>query len=154
MEEKTELDELLGTVGEAMTSPVVVVDERTMASEVARILERAGSSGAPVTRDGRLVGVVTLKDLMSRAGASQAITGPFLRFEHLLAGIEVGKVMTGDVVTAQAEWPLTRAVEAIERTGVNRLPVVEDDGKPVGILTRDDVIRAVALRCRARQGPV
>lgn len=148
MDEKPGLEELLGSVGEAMTSPVVAVDERTMASEVARILERAGASGAPVTRDGRLVGVVTLKDLMSRAGSSQAITGPFLRFEHLLAGIEVGKVMTGEVVTAQAGWPLTRAVEAIDRTGVNRLPVVDDEGKPIGILTRDDVVRAVARRTR------
>lgn len=146
----TELEGLLGSVREAMTSPVISVPEQTLASEAARILERGHASGAPVTRDGKVVGVVTLGDLMVRAGVLEATsTGPFRRFEHLLAGIEVGEVMTREVMTARAEWPLTRAVEEMHSKGVNRLPVVDSEGRALGILTRDDVIRAVALRSRS-----
>jgi CBS domain-containing protein len=144
-----ELHVLLGSVGEAMTKSVVTLSEDTMGGEAARILEHAGVSGAPVTREGNVVGVVTLKDLMTRVGASQVSpTGPFHRFEHLLAGIEVGEVMSRDVVKARAAWSLARAIDAMDRAGVNRLPVVDETGHPVGILTRDDVIRAVALRTR------
>lgn len=147
MDPTTELEGLLGSVREAMTSPVISVPEHTLASEAARILERGHTSGAPVTRDGQIVGVVTLSDLMARARVLEATsTGPFHRFEHLLAGIEVGQVMTREVATARAEWPLTRAVEEMYSRGVNRVPVVDAQGRALGILTRDDVIRAVALR--------
>lgn len=147
MNAETELETMLGSVREAMTSPVVVLDERMMAGEAARILERAGASGAPVTRNDKVVGIMTLRDLMLRAGVNEASsTGPFHRFEHLLAGIEVGRVMTREVVTARADQPLVDAVRAMVQSRVNRLPVVDDLGRPVGILTRDDVLRAIAER--------
>jgi CBS domain-containing protein len=60
--------------------------------------------------------------------------------------------MSRDVVTAQADWPLTRAVEIMRRKGINRLPVVDGSGRLVGILTRDDVLRAVALRSDTTAG--
>lgn len=56
--------------------------------------------------------------------------------------------MTGEPVTAHAGWPLTRVVVAMEDAGVNRIPVVDGDGRPIGILTRDDVLRVLAGRLR------
>jgi CBS domain-containing protein len=145
----TELETILGSVREAMTTPVVLLDERMMAGEAARLLEHAGASGAPVTRNDTVVGIMTLRDLMLRAGVKDArSTGPFHRFEHLLAGIEVGRIMTHEVVTARADQSLVDAVRAMVQSHVNRLPVVDDHGRPVGILTRDDVLRAIASRAR------
>lgn len=141
------LEELLGSVGEAMRTPVVTLTEATIASEAARILERAGASGAPVTtEDGkRVVGFITMSDLTGRAGIrTAALSGPFHRFEHLLAGVEVADVMSRDVVVANADWPLMRAVETMERRGVHRLPVLDVTRRLVGILTRDDVVRRLA----------
>lgn len=141
------LEELLGSVEEAMGAPIVTLTEATIASEAARILERAGTSGAPVTtEDGeRVVGFVTMKDLRARAGIRAAVaSGPFHRFEHLLAGLEVHEVMSRDLVVAHTDWPLMRAVETMERRGVHRLPVVDAFGRLVGILTRDDVLRRLA----------
>lgn len=141
------LDELLGSVDEAMRAPVVTLTEATIASEAARILERAGASGAPVTtEDGeRVVGFVTMKDLTARSGIrTAALSGPFHRFEHLLTGMEVRDVMSRDVVVTQTDWPLMRAVETMDRRGVHRLPVVDAFGRLVGILTRDDVLRRLA----------
>jgi CBS domain-containing protein len=51
-------------------------------------------------------------------------------------------------VTTQPDWPLARAVMAMEEAGINRLPVVDWAGRPVGILTRDDVLGVLARGIR------
>jgi CBS domain-containing protein len=147
----TGLASLLGTVEEAMTAKVLAVAADTPADVAARRLEQAAVSGAPVVDRGLVVGVVTLRDLIAPAlttGASVQTTGPFLRHEHHLAAYRVRELMTGEPVTARADWPLARVVVAMEEAGVNRVPVVDGDGRPVGILTRDDVLRALARRVR------
>ena len=60
--------------------------------------------------------------------------------------------MTAEPVTARPDWPLEQAVLAMERAEINRLPVVDAAGRPAGILTRDDVLRALARRLR-QPGP-
>lgn len=141
-----ELDGLLGTVAEAMRAQVLLIDPDTPADVAARRLEREGISGAPVVRHGHVIGVVTLRDLFA-AGSHHApaqTTGPFLRHEADLAGYRVDELMTHRPITAHSSWPLTRAVTLMVDQGVNRLPVVDEDGHVVGILTRDDILRAVA----------
>jgi CBS domain-containing protein len=56
--------------------------------------------------------------------------------------------MTAEPVTARADAPLAEAVLSMDRAGVNRVPVVDAGGRPVGILTRDDVLRVLARRIR------
>jgi CBS domain-containing protein len=134
-----------------MTGKVLALAADTPADVAARRLEQAQVSGAPVVDRGRVVGVATLRDLMASApaaGASMQTTGPFLRHEHHLAGYRVLELMTREPVTARADWPLARVVLAMDESGVNRIPVVDADGRPVGILTRDDVLRALARRVR------
>jgi CBS domain-containing protein len=99
-----------------------------------------------VVRHDQVVGVVTLRDLFAVATHHQATqtTGPFLRHEADLAGYRVDELMTHRPTTAQHAWPLTRAVALMVAQGVNRLPVLGDDAQVVGILTRDDVLRAIA----------
>ena len=143
----------LGTVGEAMTRQVIVLDASTPADVAARRLEAAGVSGAPVVARGRVVGVITLRDLLAplTGQGPVQVTGPWLRYEQRLAGQRVVELMTREPLVARADWPLVRAAEVMQAAGVNRLPVVDDDGQPVGILTRDDVVRAVARQAgRAR----
>ena len=54
--------------------------------------------------------------------------------------------MTTEPITASTDWSLTRAVAAMDQVGINRVPVVDALGRPVGILTRDDVLRVLARR--------
>jgi CBS domain-containing protein len=147
---ETSLERLLGTVGEAMTGKVVVLTADTPADVAARRLEQAQVSGAPVVDRGRVVGVVTLRDLLvaAQAAPTAQTTGPFLRYEHRLAGYRVQELMTAEPLTARADWPLARMVLAMEEAGVNRVPVVDEHGRPVGILARDDVLGALARRIR------
>jgi CBS-domain-containing membrane protein len=108
-------------------------------------------SGAPVIDHGRVVGKATVRDLLNRLAPDAQTTGPFLRRERDLVGLRVRDLMTPEVATARPEWPLGRAVCRMMEAGVNRLPVVDADGRRVGILTRDDVL--VALPRSLHRGP-
>ncbi|HZD01780.1 MAG TPA: CBS domain-containing protein [Actinomycetes bacterium] len=57
--------------------------------------------------------------------------------------------MTVEPVVVAAEQPLVEAALLMDERRVNRLPVVDGQGRPVGISARDDVIRAVARHARA-----
>jgi CBS domain-containing protein len=145
----TSLEGLLGTVGEAMNGEVVVLEADTPVDVALRRLEHTQVSGAPVDH-GRVVGVVTLRDLLVPVLAHGPVltTGPFHRHEHQLTAYRVRELMTAEPVTARADWPLAQAVVAMEQAGINRLPVVDSAGRPAGILTRDDVLRVLARRIR------
>lgn len=144
------LGNVLGNVERAMTANVLVLPPQMRASEAVVIMGRRGVAGAPVVEGGVVVGVVTLADLWERTGHVRAQTsGPFLRPERHLSTFDVRDVMTRDVVTVTTDTLLIDAAVMMEARGVNRLPVVDATGRPVGILARDDVIRAVA---RATKG--
>jgi CBS domain-containing protein len=151
----TSLEDLLGTVGEAMTGQVVVLEADTPVDVAIRRLEHTQVSGAPVIDHGRVVGVVTLRDLLVPVLAHGTVqtTGPFHRHEHHLTAYRVHELMTVEPVTARPDWPLAQAVLAMEQAGINRLPVVGSAGRPAGILTRDDVLRVLARRIREPAPP-
>ena len=61
--------------------------------------------------------------------------------------------MTHQPATARANWPLIRAATLMVELGVNRLPVLDDNGRAIGILARDDILRALAAHARRLSGP-
>jgi CBS domain-containing protein len=138
-------EEAFGTAGAAMTVNVLTFEPEMRASDAALRLGTEGVAGAPVLEGERVVGIITLRDLLEREGhVDQQTSGPFLRGERHLASLKVADVMTLHVVTIRATEPLIRAVDLMDAVGVNRLPVVDEADRCVGILTRDDVIRALA----------
>jgi len=146
---RREVESRLGTVGAAMTANVLTFESDLRASDAAMQLAAAGVAGAPVLEGGRVVGVVSLRDLLGREGHTASQTsGPFLRGERHLANLTVADVMSKEAVTAERDWPLTRAIEVMDAARVNRLPVVDKQERPVGILARDDVLRAIANALR------
>jgi CBS domain-containing protein len=146
----TSLEDMLGTVGEAMTAEVIALQADTPADVATRRLERMQVSGAPVVDHRRVVGVVTLRDLMVPVLADGPVqtTGPFHRHEQRLTGYLVHELMTAEPVTTRVDSPLIEAVLFMDQLGINRVPVVDAGGRPVGILTRDDVLRVLARRIR------
>jgi CBS domain-containing protein len=115
-------------------------------------LERKTISGAPVIDRGRVVGVITLRDLLvptllDHPGNS---TNGHSKYGHRLAGLRVHDLMTDDPVTARPDWPLLRAIQTMVDSGVNRLPVVDQNDRPLGLLTRDDVLCILVRRARSQ----
>lgn len=147
---RREAEVAFGRVREAMTAHVLTFEPGTRASDAALRLSAEGIAGAPVVEGGRVIGVVSLRDLLAREGhLAPQTSGPFLRGERHLANLTVADVMTREVVTIRADEPMIRAAELMDAQGVNRLPVVDEHERTVGILARDDVIAAIARAVRA-----
>jgi predicted transcriptional regulator len=151
LQEATTLEQLLGTVGETMRRDVVLVAADMAAERAVHHLESKGFSGAPVVDHGRVVGVITLRDLLVPTLLDHPGNSPNgrTRSGDRLAGLRVHDLMSDHPVTAQPDWPLLHAIQAMVDSGVNRLPVVDQQGRPLGLLTRDDMLRTLVARARS-----
>ena len=132
VERHPSLEQSLGTVGEAMTREVVLLAADMPAENAVHRLDDQAVSGAPVVDHGRVVGVITRRDLL---------------IPPRLGGLRVSDLMSDEPATAQTDWSLVRAGRSMIGQGVNLLPVVDGAGRPLGVLTRDDVLRAVVRSC-------
>lgn len=141
-------------VKDAMTADVVTVQPGTSLKEAARTLVERRVSGLPVVdAAGELVGVISEGDILVRErGEVENHGGPLAwlisprqlqDFEKLDARV-VGEAMTTPAITIGPERPVTAAAALMIDRGVNRLPVVDQRGTLVGIVTRADLVRAFA----------
>ncbi|HLZ26824.1 MAG TPA: DUF190 domain-containing protein [Chloroflexota bacterium] len=141
------------TVADVMTREVVAVHPNTPLGEVVRLLlDRDFRSVPVVDNQNRLVGIVTNRDLIERGGltARVELLGELdqtaLERELSSSGVRgrtVADVMTGEVVSARPDSSLKAAAhQMVERT-IKRLPVVDEAGVLIGILSRVDVLRTM-----------
>jgi CBS domain-containing protein len=147
VERQTTFERSLGMVGEAMTREVVLLAADMTAEMALHRLDEKAVSGAPVVDHGRVVGVVTRRDLtvptLLDDPSGFAALVPERRRDRLSA-LRVSELMSEEPVTARPDGMLVGAVRSMLEAGVNRLPVVDPAGRPLGVLTRDDVLLAVA----------
>ena len=131
---------------ELMTTDLVTVLADTPVKVALTLLDENDITSLPVLgEDGRIVGVVSEADLI------RELVGPDPR-THAIPHDEprddrpryVGDVMTSHAVTVHPETDLAVAVDIATSTGVKSLPVVDDDGRVVGVLSRRDVVRMLA----------
>lgn len=123
------------TVGEIMTSDVVCASRETSPEEVLRLLNRHRIRALPVVdHDDKVVGVVSGTDLAHGRTARTRPRGS--------AATAVGELMTTPAVTVHPEQRVSDAARVMERHGVDRLPVVDEEDRIIGIATRRDLLRA------------
>ncbi len=123
------LERLLGRyrVADIMSRDVVTISPNTRVGDAIELMLRTKHLGYPVVEDGRLVGIVTLKDVM---GADPST--------------EISEVMTRDVVTISPDASAFQALKIMNERRIGRLPVVQN-GKLVGILSRSDLVRIAEI---------
>ncbi|MGW2485833.1 CBS domain-containing protein [Streptomyces sp. NPDC001606] len=122
------------TVGEVMTDEVVTALGGTPATRVVRLLERHGISGVPVVdRDDKVLGVVSGSDLARDWAVRGEASG-----RRALAARDL---MSSPAVTVHPEQAVPDAARLMERRGVERLPVVDEEDRLIGIVTRRDLLR-------------
>ncbi|WP_432065215.1 CBS domain-containing protein [Streptomyces sp. C10-9-1] len=142
------------TVGEVMTREVVTLAPGTPAGQAARLLAARRVGAAPVLdEEDRVVGVVSRGDLApgrrdrpggTGTGTAREPSGA----EGAAEGPTVRQVMAAPAVTVHPEQRVAVAARAMERRGVDRLPVVDEADRIIGIVTRRDLLR-VFLRSDA-----
>lgn len=143
-------------VGDVMTREVETVVAETPYREVVDVLLRRGVSAVPVIDDfRRVLGVVSEADLLHRV---ERAGEPALRrvFESRRrrgargksAAVLAGDLMTAPAITTNPQAALSAAARLMDREQVKRLPVLDDLGRLVGIVSRADLLR-VHLRSDA-----
>ncbi|MFH8475936.1 CBS domain-containing protein [Streptomyces sp. NPDC018000] len=134
-------------VGDLMTDEVVSVVPVTSFKEVAKLLAQHNISGLPVLdAEDRVVGVVSESDLLSRQAAGHPVTGdaPDAATRTVASSegeFTAAEIMSAPAVTIHAQQTAPDAARLMTRSGVERLPVVDDEDRLVGILTRRDLLR-------------
>ena len=120
----------MGTkVHEVMTDRPRVVTPETTVSEAAQLMKNDDIGSLPILDGEQLAGMVTDRDIVIRAVAE----GKDPR------GMPVREVASRELVTVNADEELSSALLLMARQQVRRLPVVDDDGRLVGILAQADV---------------
>jgi CBS domain-containing protein len=146
-------------VSAVMTTPVLSVNQDSPLQEAVMLMSEHHISGLPVLdAGGALVGELSEQDLMVRESGFQP--GPYVMLldaviylrnplnwdkeVHQVLGSTVGDVMNRRTHTCGADLPLPAAARQLHEGGTQRLFVLDGDGKLAGVLTRGDVVRALA----------
>jgi acetoin utilization protein AcuB len=130
-------------VRDVMTTGVVTLDATDHLDLASDIMTLGRIRHMPVVRDGKLVGILSQRDLF-RAAVSSALQFRPAAEREWLAKIRVTEVMTAAVVTAEPDWPIQRAVEVMLQRQIGCLPVVDPEGRLVGLLSESDCLRLLA----------
>ncbi|MBA3949705.1 MAG: CBS domain-containing protein [Acidobacteria bacterium] len=114
-----------------MTKNPTTCAEGAPIADAAKLMEREGVGSIPVCEDGRLVGIVTDRDIALRVVASGRDPRE----------TTIQDVMTRDVESVVADAPIGRALEVMESRQLRRIPVIDGGGKLVGIIAQADIAR-------------
>ncbi len=132
-----------------MVTDPVVVSPNTPVLEAQRLMRDRKIRRLPVVDRGKLVGIVTYRDLME-ASPSSASSLSIHEMHYLLSKLEVKDVMAKDLVVVSPDDSAEHAVLLGAEKGVGALPVVHK-GKLVGIATEADIVRAYLTMLGARE---
>ena len=158
-ERRTQIMVLQLTVADVMTQPVLSVQAETSLQDAVQLISDHHISGLPVVDgSGALIGELTEQDLMVRESGVDA--GPYVmlldsviylrnplnwdRQVHQVLGTSVADLMRRDTHSCLGSMPLPKAASQLHDKSTQRLFVLDEERRPVGVLTRGDVVRALA----------
>jgi CBS domain-containing protein len=101
-------------------------------------MEDANVGMLPVVEDGKVLGVITDRDIVIRAVAREADP----------ASTAVGDCLSGDAIVARPEWTTDRAMQTMAEAQVGRLPVLDEEERLVGVVT----LSSMAFRAPDKDG--
>ncbi|MFF7274945.1 CBS domain-containing protein [Streptomyces griseorubiginosus] len=137
------------TVGEVMTREVVQAHRQTTFKDLVRLLNRHRIGGLPVVdADDKVVGVISATDLVcgqaDRAERRRRLPGlrrPVRAPAGGNPGLVAAELMSSPAVTVHPEQLVPEAARMMERHHIERLPVVDEEDRLIGIATRRDLLR-------------
>ncbi len=141
---------------DVMVSPVITVGENETVRDLAKLLIAKHISAAPVIdSNGKVVGIVTEADLLHRAetGTERPVSWwlSLISGDRALASeyvkshaVKIKDIMTREVKTADPDTALAEIADLFEEHHVKRVPIVSKGGDLVGIVSRANIIQAVA----------
>ncbi|MBT3176875.1 MAG: CBS domain-containing protein [Desulfobacula sp.] len=136
-----------------MTRSVIAVSEDTPLTQVIKKMAENNISGLPVVKDGQTVsGIISEKDFLKRMNDDK--TSSFMRvilqcieskgclaadFKTLVAA----DIMSSPCITTLPKTPVTEVAGIMDQENINRVPVIDDKLKLVGIIARSDIVQTM-----------
>jgi acetoin utilization protein AcuB len=136
-----------------MTKDPITITESTSMIKAIHIMKERRFRRLPVVTDGKLVGMVTDRDL-KEASPSKATTLDVHELYYLLAELQVKEIMSRNPVSVSQDDTVEHAAQIMLEHTISGLPVVDGSGKVVGIITQSDVFRAFMDIAGVLQGGV
>ena len=129
-------------VRERMTSPAVSVTPETPFQDALKLMRDKKFRRLPVVdATGKVVGIVSERDML-HASPSPATSLSVWEVNYLLWKLKVSDIMTHNVVTINQNVPVEDAANIMVSRKIGGLPVVDDKGVVVGVITETDIFKA------------
>jgi acetoin utilization protein AcuB len=132
-----------------MSKPIITLAPDLPIADALIMFKNEHIRRAPVVKDGKLVGIVSDKDLLN-ASPSPVSTLSIWEMNYLLSKITVSQVMTQNVLTVTEDTPIEQAARVMADNKIGGLPVLRD-GKVVGIITETDLFKIFIELMGARE---
>lgn len=134
-------EKLAREVSDIMTKNVVTCSPEDEVERIWRLMQERRFAGVPVVKDGKLVGIVTHKDLLESGAALPVFESGKGRFRN---SPRISSVMKTNVVAVEPSTKAIRVAKVMVSKDVGRVPVKDRDGRLVGIVDREDIVRLIA----------
>ncbi len=139
-------------VKERMSSPVITVEPGLPIMQALDLMKNNRIRRTPVMKDGKMVGIISDKDLLN-AAPSDATSLSVWELNYLLAKITVAEIMTRDVITVTEDTPIEEAAYLMDENKIGGLPVMSNS-ELVGLITETDLFRIFLELMGAQQDGV
>jgi len=125
-----------------MNPNVITVDADDSMLDATKILKEHNIRHLPVLEKGKLVGVITDRDL-KRASPSDATALEAHELLYLIANIKVREIMTRNPITVPYNFTIEEAAEILLQAKISGMPVVDKDGDVIGTITQTDLFKVL-----------
>lgn len=136
-------------VGERMSHPVISVSPETPIQDALVMFKKEHIRRAPVIKDGKLVGIVSERDLLN-ASPSPVTSLSVWEINYLISKVTVKQVMSKKVKTIDVATPIEEAARIMADSKIGGLPVMRS-GKVVGMITETDLFKIFLELMGARE---
>jgi acetoin utilization protein AcuB len=123
-----------------MSKPAITIDENESMSDAIKLLKNHNIKMLPVMRKGKLVGIITDRDL-KRASASDATTLEIHELLYLISKIKIKDIMTKNPVTVPQDYTVEETAEILLKHNISGVPVVDRFRDVVGTITQNELFR-------------
>jgi len=129
-------------VKEWMSEDPIILDENASIMKAVQIMKEHNIHRIPVVRQGKLVGIVTDRDIRE-ATPSKATALDVHELYYLLSEIKIKDIMTPDPITIHPDETVEFAAVIMLENRISGLPVVNDEGHVVGVITQTDIFKVL-----------
>ena len=125
-----------------MSQPVITIDEDDYMQKAIQLLKEHHIKTLPVMKKGTLTGIITDRDLKKKS-ASDATTLEIHELIYLISKIKVKEIMTPNPIVVPFDYTVEETAEVLLKHKISGVPVLDHDGKIVGIITQTDIFRSL-----------